>query len=99
MITGAQCRAARALSELSLETLAQLSKIDVTVIDAFEDKLSEPDAETIALLETTLEAAGVIFIPENGAGAGVRLKFNRSETRRIAILEGEGGIVGNDDVP
>ncbi|KQV33332.1 MULTISPECIES: hypothetical protein [unclassified Rhizobium] len=99
MITGAQCRAARALSELSLETLARLAKIDADVIDAFESKLSEPDAETISLLETTLEAAGVVFLPENGAGAGVRLKFNRSETRRIAILEGEGGIVGNDDVP
>ena len=99
MITGAQCRAARALSELSLETLARLAKIDAAVIDAFENKLSEPDAVTVSLLETTLESAGVVFIPENGAGAGVRLKFNRSETRRIAILEGEGGIVGNDDVP
>ena len=99
MITGAQCRAARALSELSLETLARLAKIDAHVIDAFENKLAEPDTETISLLETALEAAGVVFIPENGAGAGVRLKFNRSETRRIAILEGEGGVVGNDDVP
>lgn len=99
MITGAQCRAARALSELSLETLARLSKVDAAVIDSFESKLSEPDTGTIAIIEAALEAAGVVFIPENGAGVGARLKFNRSETRRIAILEGEGGLVGNDDVP
>ena len=99
MITGAQCRAARALSELSLETLARLAKLDGAVIDAFENKLSQPDDDTLSVIESTLESAGVVFIPENGGGVGVRLKFNRSETRRISILEGEGGVVGNDDVP
>ncbi len=99
MITGAQCRAARALAELSLETLARLAKLDAAVIDAFENKLSEPAAATLDVIQKTLESSGVTFIPENGAGVGVRLKFSRSETRRIAILEGEGGIVGNDDVP
>lgn len=28
---------------------------------------------TVALIRSTLEAAGVEFIPENGGGAGVRL--------------------------
>nr|WP_314086970.1 hypothetical protein [uncultured Shinella sp.] len=31
-------------------------------------------------------------------GAGVRPKFNGSETRRIATPEGEGGLVAHDDV-
>jgi hypothetical protein len=30
-------------------------------------------AENVATVQTTLEAAGVQFIPENGGGAGVRL--------------------------
>ncbi|TIN06559.1 MAG: hypothetical protein E5Y14_28230 [Mesorhizobium sp.] len=38
--------------------------------------------------------AGVVFIPENGGGAGVRLKFNRREVKAIERLENEGGIVG-----
>jgi hypothetical protein len=33
-----------------------------------------PSAETIAKIRAALEAAGVEFIPENGGGAGVRLK-------------------------
>jgi hypothetical protein len=42
---------------------------------------------------------GAQFIWENGGGLGVRLKFNRSEAKRIANLENEGGVVGYDDVP
>jgi hypothetical protein len=35
----------------------------------------------------------------DGLGAGVRLKFTRSDVRQIARLEGEGGIVKSDDAP
>ncbi|MCR6650590.1 MAG: hypothetical protein NVV73_03345 [Cellvibrionaceae bacterium] len=35
---------------------------------------------------------------KNGGGAGVRLKFTRSEVARIATLETEGGIIAEDDV-
>lgn len=99
MITGPQCRAARALVEFSRERLAQFSGIDAAAIEAFERKLGEPPGETVAALRAALEKAGALFIPENGGGVGVRLKFNRSEVRRIAVLEGEGGPVGADDVP
>jgi transcriptional regulator with XRE-family HTH domain len=99
MITGAQCRAARALAELSREMLARLSEIDEATIERFERKLARPEDAEIAGIRAALEAAGIVFIPENGGGAGVRLKFNASETKRIATLESEGGIVGLDDVP
>jgi hypothetical protein len=47
-----------------------------------------------------LEAFGAVFIPESdGIGAGVRLKFMRQDVRQIGRLEGEGGIVADDDVP
>ncbi|MNY82897.1 hypothetical protein D3C86_2252760 [compost metagenome] len=55
--------------------------------------------ETIATLQTTLEKAGAIFIPEGERGLGVQLKFTRSEARRLSILESEGGLVANDEVP
>jgi len=50
-------------------------------------------------LANALEKAGAQFIPENGGGVGVRLKFNRSETKRIANLENEGGPTASDEVP
>ena len=99
MITGTQCRAGRALSELSRDTLARLSGVDATVIEAFERRLAEPDAATVDAVERALEQAGVVFIPENGGGLGVRLKFTASETKRLGVLEGEGGLAAMDDVP
>lgn len=98
MITGAQCRAGRALAELTREMLAKLSKIDATVIEHFERKMDKPDTATIKALTAALEEVGVVFIPENGGGVGVRLKFTASEAKRIATLENEGGAVGLDDV-
>lgn len=99
MITAAQCRAARALAELTRAALSRMAGVEENAIERFERKLDEPSEQAVAKLQKALEEAGVAFIPENGGGAGVRLKFNRSVTRRIGTLEGEGGIVRSDDVP
>lgn len=99
MITGPQCRAARALVEFTRERLAQLSGINAETIEHFERKIGSPSDEQIKLLQDTLEKVGAQFIWENGGGIGVRLKFNRSEAKRIANMENEGGVVGYDDVP
>ena len=99
MITGSQCRAGRALAEISRDILAKLSKVDATVIEHFERKLDKPGEKDVASIVAALESAGIIFLPENGGGIGVRLKFTASEARRIAVLEGEGGVTGLDEVP
>ena len=99
MITPAQCRAARALAELTRAALSRMAGIEEDAIERFERKIGEPDGQTVARLQSALEEAGVVFIAENGGGAGVRLKFNSSVTRRLGNLEGEGGSVRNDDVP
>lgn len=99
MITGPLCRAARALVEIDLPGLANAARLDATVIDAFENKIGTPDAETLDRLRSALEDLGAVFIPEDARGAGVRLKFTQSERKRLATLEGEGGIVRSDDVP
>ena len=99
MITGAQCRAARALVEWTREKLASNSGVDALVIEEFERRITLPDRDICATLQTALENAGAVFIAENGGGIGVRLKLNRSEVRRIGVLENEGGIVGTDAVP
>ena len=99
MITGSQCRAARALTDLSPERLAISAGVGVETVLRFERKLDKPDDDQVFALQSTLERAGAVFIPDNGAGIGVRLKFTGSESKRIDILENEGGIVAPDRVP
>lgn len=99
MITGPQCRAARALVEWTRELLARYADVDVAAIEAFERKLGNPTGDDRRKLEQALTDGGALFIAENGGGVGVRLKFSRADVRRIATLEGEGGTVAMDDVP
>ena len=98
-LTGPLSRAARALVELTREQLSTQCGLDAEAIRMFERGLADLDRNAREKLKASLEAAGAVFIPENGGGVGVRLKFNRSETKRISILEGEGGIAADDDVP
>ncbi|WP_029619832.1 hypothetical protein [Pseudorhizobium marinum] len=95
---GSQCRAARALVEITRGKLSLRSGIDEAVIRDFEHKLDKPNEKTIAVLQSVLEELGAVFIEENGGGIGVRRKFTGSEAKRIARMEGEGGIVANDRV-
>ena len=99
MITGSQCRAASALVEISRPMLARRSGVDVSVIERFENTAGRPEAYEIEEIRNALEELGAVFIPENGSGYGVRLKFNNVEAEQIARLECEGGIVANDRVP
>ena len=99
MIAGSQCRAARALVEVTRAKLSLRSGVNEAVIQDFERKLDRPDDKTIMALQAALEELGAVFIAENGGGIGVRLKFTAAEARQIARLEGEGGIVANDRVP
>lgn len=99
MITGAQCRAARALVEITIGKLADRSGIDRRVIERFEQKLNAPTPQDILTLRESLEDLGAVFIDENGGGAGVRLKFTRSDTKQISRMVNEGGMPGLDTVP
>src|SRR5260370_8552348 len=71
-MTPAQCRAARALlnwSQNDLEIAARVSK--KTIADFERDQRSQ-QARTIEAIEVALTAHGIIFIPQNGGGEGVR---------------------------
>ncbi|WP_274627081.1 XRE family transcriptional regulator [Arvimicrobium flavum] len=99
MITGSQCRAGRALVEVTRGKLASRSGVDEAVIENFERKIDEPEPPIVAALKGALEEFGAVFLEENGGGIGVRLKFTDSEAKRIARLEAEGGITAFDRVP
>jgi transcriptional regulator with XRE-family HTH domain len=99
MITGSQCRAARALVEISRPKLARRSGVSLGAIEHFENITSSLKRDENEAVQLALEELGAIFISENGAGYGVRLKFSDLEAAQIARLECEGGIVANDRVP
>ena len=99
MITGSQCRAARALVKISRPMLSRRSGVDVRVIERFENTMGRPETYELEEIKSALEELGAVFIPENGLGHGVRLKFSDVDAAQIACLEYEGGIVANDRVP
>ena len=72
-ITPSQCRGARGLLGISQQDLADASKVSKRTIAAFE--LGENVRAVLRdAIARALEDAGVQFIPENGGGAGVRLR-------------------------
>lgn len=74
MITPEQSRAARGLLNWSQTQLASKSNLGESTIRNFEKGRATPTINNLAAIRHALEAAGVEFIPENGGGAGVRLK-------------------------
>ena len=73
MLTGAQIRMARAALKLGVRELAGVAKVSPNTVTRIEADLPA-NASTLAAIRTALEAAGVIFVAENGEGAGVRLR-------------------------
>ena len=73
-MTPSQSRAARGLIGWTQAELAVAAKVGVVTVRQFEGGNAEPRSATLTVMRHALEAAGVIFIPENGGGAGVRLK-------------------------
>ena len=76
MLTSELIRAARALLRWEQKTLADASSVSLPTIKRLEGKpgLLGAHQPTENALRSALEAAGVEFIPENGGGAGVRLR-------------------------
>jgi len=74
MINNLQARAGRALAGLSQSQLAKLAKINTRTLMDFESGKREPIQATLQSIQSVLENEGIEFIPENGGGAGVRLK-------------------------
>jgi len=77
MIRSQQIRAARVLLDISQAKLAEMASIGIATIKRVEAARGKVtgNAETIWKIERALEAAGVIFLPEDeNGGVGVRLK-------------------------
>ena len=73
-MTSAQCRAARALLNLTQPELALAAALGISTVVDFERTRRIVSDEAVAAIRAALESAGVAFIAENGGGAGVRLR-------------------------
>jgi transcriptional regulator with XRE-family HTH domain len=74
----AQCRAARALIDMGQATLARRAVVRRDALADFENGSRMLSPDNLAAILAALEAAGVIFIDENGEGPGVRLRKKRA---------------------
>jgi transcriptional regulator with XRE-family HTH domain len=72
-ITPEQCRAARGLLGWSQNELAERANTGYSTVADFERGARIPIANNLAAIRAALEGGGVIFIPGNGEGPGVRL--------------------------
>jgi hypothetical protein len=98
-LTGPLARAARALIQWPRDHVSRLSGVDEASLAAFEAGRSTLGAMELAALTRTLEDGGAAFIEEGeGGGIGVRLKFNRKDSRAIGKWENEGGPTADDDL-
>ncbi len=79
---GAQLRMARAALKMGVRDLASLARVSPNTITRLESDQAS-NATTVAAVRRALEAAGVIFVEENGEGPGVRLK---KQTPAVAEL-------------
>jgi DNA-binding XRE family transcriptional regulator len=75
IITPEQCRAGRALVQITQKELAKAADAGLKTVADFE-RGAERELHIITLkaLRLALETAGVEFIAKNGGGPGVRLK-------------------------
>jgi len=92
-------RAARALTQVSVATLADEAGLDPTAIRGFETGVHSLNPAENASLLRALEQFGADFIAEDEvSGYGVRQRYNTAKVRRFENWENEGGPVREDDV-
>lgn len=92
-------RAARALTQVSVEEIAQAAGLEPARVRNFEHRGFGLDLPAKGKLRAALEEFGVVFFAEDDLGGyGVRRKHNSDRTRQLTRWESEGGPVYEDDI-
>lgn len=81
MVTGNQIRIARFALRWSVQKLSELTGVSVRTIKRIEanDDVPATSANTIELIQRTLEASGIEFIGEPDDAPGIRVHPPRSK--------------------
>ena len=69
-----QCRAGRALLEMTQTDLADRAGVGLSTVVDFEKERRIVSAAAVKAIQDALIRAGIEFIDENGGGPGVRLR-------------------------
>lgn len=85
-ITGQQLRAARAILRWTAQNVADAARVGVATVRRAElqEGALGVTAANEAAIQRALEAAGIEFIPQNGGGAGVRMRTAEPVDTRVA---------------
>jgi transcriptional regulator with XRE-family HTH domain len=91
MITGAQIRMARGYLRWSAKELAEKAGVAESTIKRMEQDEGFPIARgsNIEAVYKTLTGAGIILVPENGGGVGVRLRKAESSDKPSKSSKGD----------
>lgn len=89
-ISAAQCRAARALLDWTQEQLAENAQVARATIADFERNSRSPMRNNMVSIRSTLEAAGIELVEENGGGVGVRFRKIELEYSRNLKVDWDG---------
>jgi transcriptional regulator with XRE-family HTH domain len=77
LISPAQCRAARAVLDWAQDDLELHAGVAKRTISKFESGVGHIHPASVQMLRRALEAAGVLFLDDDGHGAGVRFAQDR----------------------
>ena len=81
-VSPAQCRAGRALLEITQTQLAASAGLGLSTVVDFEKERRQVAPESVEAIRRALVRAGVEFIDENGGGPGVRLRKLQAAKKR-----------------
>ena len=75
-LTPALSRAARALLDLDMIAMARKSGVPRTIIADYEKGRKIPQRQDVVALKLAFEDAGIVFLADDGYGAGLRLRHS-----------------------
>jgi DNA-binding transcriptional regulator YiaG len=76
-MTPAQCRAARALLDMTQSQLARAAKLGLSTVVDFEKQRRSVSDAAVTAIQKALQRAGIEFTDDSGKGEGVYLKKPR----------------------
>jgi transcriptional regulator with XRE-family HTH domain len=81
-MTPAQCRAARALLDITQSELADAARLGLSTVVDFEKERRQVSEDAIRAMQNALEHSGIKFSSETGVGEGVFLRKSRPSRRK-----------------